>query len=55
MAITQGETQYLMIIVLLGIFLSLIINSVLSSISPENSLVIGIAGVLALAWIFKLK
>jgi hypothetical protein len=55
MAITHGEGEFLFVYILLGMFFSLIINALISSISPENSLIIGIAGVLALAWIFKLK
>jgi len=55
MTITTGEQEFLVVWILMGAFCSLIINSLISSISPGNSLVIGIAGVLVLAWIFKLK
>jgi hypothetical protein len=55
MAITDGEREFLLVWILLGAFASLIINSLISAISPENSLIIGIAGVLALAWMFRLR
>jgi hypothetical protein len=53
--ITNQEQEFIVIWILFGAFASLIINAIISSISPANSLVVGIAGVLVLAWVFKLK
>jgi hypothetical protein len=51
MAITTGETEYLIVILLVGGFATMIINSLFTI----NNLTVGILGLLAVAYIFKLK
>ena len=55
MAITKSEQEFLFTWILMGAFFSLIIDKLVSAISPENALEIGIGGVLVLAYIFKIK
>lgn len=56
MAITSLEVSYIILLIMFGAFASLIIDSI-TSIFKNTSypLVIGIGGVLLVAYIFKLK
>ncbi len=51
MAITSQELEYIFIIILIGGFATLIINALFNT----SNLIVGVIGLLVVAYLFKLK